>query len=194
MLHILGVLAGVLALLAAIPYIRDIIRGRTKPNRVSWFIWVLLQAIALLSQLAEGGRDSVLLSGGDLIASAIILVLAFYKGESKWHWIDKAALLGAAVGLSIWYFFNQPVLALLITVFIDFCGVVPTLRKAYAEPYSETLSTWLIVGVGGVCSILAVGKFDRSLLLYPVYLTLANFGVAAAIQLGKAHRVRGRIA
>lgn len=185
MLHIFGILSGVLVVLAAIPYIRDILKGETRPNKVTWFIWLLLQSLAFVSQLVEGGRDSLLLSGGDIFITATILILAFYKGESKWHWIDKVSLVGAVIGLIAWYFFNQPVLALAITIFIDFCGVVPTLRKAYVDPHSETLSTWLIVGVGAIFGAFAVGKFDIALLLYPVYLILANLGVAVAIQIGK---------
>lgn len=185
MLHFFGILAGVLAMVAAIPYVRDILKGETRPNKVSWFIWVILQAIALVSQLVQGGKDSVLLSVGDLLASLVILLLAFKYGEKKWHWIDRAALVGAAIGLLVWYLFNQPVVALIITVFVDFCGVVPTWRKAYADPSSETMSTWIIVGFGAIFGVLAVGKLDAALLLYPVYLTIANLGVAVAMQVGK---------
>jgi len=185
MLHVLGILAGILAIFAAIPYIKDIFKGTTKPNRVTWLIWVTLQTIALVAQFAGGGRDSLLLTIGDLLAGVTILILAFTKGQSEWHWIDRWALAGAAAGLLLWYFFRQPILALAMTVFIDFCGVVPTLRKSFVNPESETLATWLIVGSGAILGAISVGKLNFTLLLYPIYLALANLGVAAAILLGR---------
>lgn len=188
MLHLFGIIAGTLALLAAIPYIRDTVKGETQPNQVTWLIWVILQAIALCAQLASGARDSLLLTVGDLVASSIILGLAFFKGQAKWHWIDYWALGGAAVGLVLWQTLDRPILALAVTIFIDFCGVVPTLRKSFADPNSETLSTWLIVGTGAVFGIFAVGNWNITLLAYPMYLALANLGVAAAIGLGKLRK------
>lgn len=188
MLHFFGILAGLLALVATIPYLRDILKGTTRPNKVSWLIWVILQTIALLSQWASGGKDSLLLTIGDLAASATILVLAFYKGESKWHWLDRLALIGAGAGLILWYILNQPVIALMMTIFVDFCGVAPTLRKAYVDPQSETMSTWLLVGIGAVFGALAVGKLNATLLVYPLYLMCANLGVAVAMGLGRLRR------
>jgi hypothetical protein len=190
MLHLFGVIAGVLALLAAIPYIRDTIKGETRPNRVTWLIWVILQTIALFAQISGGGRDSLLLTIGDLIASATILLLAFVKGESKWHWIDRMALIGAGIGLILWYALNQPIVALAVTIFIDLCGAVPTLRKSFVDPDSETRSTWWIVGIGAIFGVLAVGKVDVTLLVYPIYLAVINLAVAAAIELGKLNLKR----
>jgi hypothetical protein len=185
MLHIFGIIAGVLALVSAIPYIIDTVKGTTKPNRVTWLIWVTLQIIALVAQFSAGGRDSLLLTIGDLLASSTILFLALLKGEAAWHWIDTGALVGAAAGLLMWYFFHQPAWALAMTIFVDFCGVVPTIRKSFADPFSETLSTWLLVAVGAVFGAIAVGKLDITLLIYPLYLITANLGVAFAIQFGK---------
>ncbi len=186
MLHLLGIIGGLLALLSAVPYIRDILKGSTKPNRVTWVIWVTLQVIALGAQIASGGRDSLLLTIGDLMASSTIMFLSFWKGDSNWHWIDKAALVGAAVGIILWYTLHQPIWALVITVFIDFCGLVPTLRKSYANPGSETLATWLMVGSGAVLGAISVGHLNLTLLIYPIYLVLANFGVVIAVLLGRS--------
>ena len=185
MLHLFGVLGGILAVVGPIPYIRDTLKGNTRPNQVSWFIWVILLVIALTSQIASGGKDSLLFIYGDLIGTGIILSLSFFRGERKWHWVDRWSLVGAGLGLLLWYVFNAPVLALAMTIFIDFCGAIPTLRKSFMNPESETLSTWLIVGTGALFSTLAVGELNITLLIYPLYLMLINFGIAFAIELGK---------
>jgi len=191
MLHILGLLGGILALIAAIPYIKDTVKGSTKPNKATWLIWVSLQLIALFAQFSAGGRDSLLLTVGDLIASSTILFLAFFKGETKWHYIDMIAIIGAILGLLLWRILNQPFWALILTVFVDFCGVAPTIRKSFSEPESETLITWVLVGIGAIFGAIAVGQWNFTLLIYPAYLVIANFGVACAMQLGKIIHNRG---
>ena len=36
---ILGVLAGVASVVNTVPYIRDVLRGTTRPHRGTWLIW-----------------------------------------------------------------------------------------------------------------------------------------------------------
>ena len=45
---LLGIIGGLLALCAIIPYIRDILHGTTRPNIVSYAIWVFLILIISL--------------------------------------------------------------------------------------------------------------------------------------------------
>ncbi len=185
MLHIFGVLSAVLAFLAIVPYVRDVFKGTTKPNQASWLIWVALLALALLSQGFSGAKDSLFLTIGDLVGSATILGLAIFYGTNKWHWIDKVSLAGAGIGFICLFIFKQPVISLAVTIFIDACGAVPTIRKSYVDPSSETLSTWIIVGVAGIFGAIAVGSFNFVLLIYPVYLVLSNFAVAVAMLVGR---------
>ena len=52
--------------------------------------------------------------------------------------------------------------------------------KAYRDPHSETLAMYALASVGGALAAGAVGTFDVSLLLYPVYYCLANAAIAPA--------------
>ena len=63
MFQFLGLLSGVLSGGSYIPYLRDIFRHTTKPERASWLIWAVLGSIAFFSQLAEGATWSLWLTG-----------------------------------------------------------------------------------------------------------------------------------
>jgi hypothetical protein len=54
------------------------------------------------------------------------------------------------------------------------------LPKTWRDPWSETLSTFVLASASGVLSAIAVGAMDASLLLYPAYFAAAN-GVTAAV-------------
>jgi hypothetical protein len=53
--------------------------------------------------------------------------------------------------------------------------------KTYRDPYSETLSAFVIALASGVCGMLAVGALDFGLLLYPAYIFCADLILVAVI-------------
>ena len=59
----LGLLAGLVAVADPIPYIRDTVRGRTRPHRGTWLIWSVLAIVAFLAQYADGAAWSLPMVG-----------------------------------------------------------------------------------------------------------------------------------
>ncbi len=182
-MHIIGIISGVLAISATFPYLYDIYKGTTKPNQVSWLIFVLLLTIALFSQIASGASISLFVTIGDLITCFIVFIVSLFRGERKWSALDYFALAAAIVSLGLWYLLNNPAIALVMTILIHCCGMLPTLRKTYLTPSSETLSTWLLVGISAILSTITVGEYNWTLLIYPFYLALANLSVVAIMRI-----------
>lgn len=52
---ILGFVATGLAIISYVPYIREMLNGKTKPHTFSWLIWAIITYIAGAAQLAGGG-------------------------------------------------------------------------------------------------------------------------------------------
>ena len=184
-LEILGYVSGILIFLTAVPYIRDIRLGKTKPHRTSWFIWVILSLIALFTQLAKGGTFSLLLPAGDALAALIIFLFSIKRGVGGFATKDILALIGAIIGLILWYFTGNPVLALVIIMAVDFLGAILTILKAYKHPETETLVTWSLAGFAGLLAVLSVGKMNSVLLAYPLYICLINSATAIAVLAGR---------
>ena len=59
---VLGVLAGVIGVADTIPYVRDILAGRTRPYRGTWLIWGVLAVVVCLSQRADGASWSLVMA------------------------------------------------------------------------------------------------------------------------------------
>ena len=185
MLHVFGLLSGLLPLLGMFPYVRDILRHKTKPHRGSFLIWTVLGAIAFFSQLAKGATWSLFLPAADTVATCSIFGLSLWYGAGGLNKRDMGALLLAAVGLFLWYFTKQPLTALLVVIGVDAIGTVLTVIKTHREPHSETFSSWLLASLGGLFATLAVGKLSFALLVYPIYIFLANGAVDVTILLGR---------
>lgn len=188
MLQIFGYFSALLSIIMIVPYIRDIFRMKTKPERGSWFIWTVLGFIAFFSQLAKGATNSLWLTSGQTLAVFIIFLLSLRYGYGGLEKRDLKALIGAGTGLILWYITREASIALLFVILVDGIGTLLTVFKAYKEPGSETLSTWVISGTSGIFGMLAVGSFNFVLLAYPFYIMLANYVIVGAILLGNKHK------
>src|SRR5258707_14662940 len=120
MKEIISIFAGLLAIAAIVPYILDIVKGRTKPNVVSWLTWTILLAIATSAAFASHEPRSAFLTLGDLIGTGLTLILGLKYGVAKFSWLDAFCQVGAAVGLVLWLVFNSPEIAIIAAIVIDF--------------------------------------------------------------------------
>jgi hypothetical protein len=191
-LAIFGILAGVFSAISYPPYIIAIVKGSVRPERASWLIWSVLTAMGFFTQLAVGATHSLWLPGIQGIGVIIVLLLSIHYGFGGLLKRDVITLFAAAVTLLIWYFTENAVIAVYLTVLIDAMGAWLTVIKSYEHPESETLITWALSGTGGFFGLLAVGAIDLPVLAYPFYIFICNFAVVAAILLGrqKTKRVR----
>lgn len=186
----LGYLSGALITISIIPYVYDVLRGKTKPQRATWLIWSVLLMIAFFAQLAEGGTWSLITTGVDLLGVLIIFFLSIKKGMGGTSKLDIFALVGAGIGLLLWYLTNEPLAALLITIFIDFLGTMLTVIKTYKEPETETLNAYIICGTGGILGAVAVGEISFSLIIFPLWIGIMNYAIAVTILLGRRRLAR----
>jgi hypothetical protein len=176
-----GILAGILQLVASAPYIRDILRGSTIPQRSTWTIWTTLSFVVLASQWASGATWSLALTIGQAVSCAAIFVLAMRRGVGGVSPIELALLGIAALGIVGWQIADDPTVATCSVVVADIIGVALMLPKTYRQPASETLSTFVIGVVSTLFALAALESTAASLLIYPVYILIADAAVVAVI-------------
>lgn len=188
-----GIASGVLSTFAYIPYIIDTAAKRTQPQRASWLIWSVLGSIAFVSQLYEGASSSLWFAGVQITGTIIVFVLSIWVGSGRYLTkTDYLILFAASVGLVLWYFTENAAYALAITISISLLGGIATVAKAYRNPDSETLVTWVVSFVASVCAILSVGEINFVILAYPLYLFTLYLAFIVAIVLGRARNKPGK--
>ena len=73
---LIGTLAVILTFVGYIPYIRDTIKGKTKPHIYSWFTWAFVTFIIFALQiLGHGGAGAY-----TTLATAILCLIIFLLG------------------------------------------------------------------------------------------------------------------
>lgn len=184
MQEMFAVISAVLILLAAPPYIIDTLKGNTKPERVTWFIFSVLGLIAFVSQLLLGASWTLVFSGLDTLASVLVFGLSLKYGVGGHTKLDITALIIATIGVLIAILAKEPIISLLGVILADVSGMALTIKKAYLDPKSETIITWLLAGTASVFGILSAGEMTVGILLYPVYLMVANYSIPLAQFIG----------
>lgn len=185
-LLIFGLLAGALSLIGYLPYLNDTLRGRTQPQRASWFIWSVLSCIALAAQIFEGAGSSLWFAGVQCGATCVIFLAALPRGVGGlMHKRDRKVIVAAGIGIALWIATDTPGYALGISIAVSLLGGAVTVQKAYAAPESETLGTWVLSLAASICALIAVGGLSPILLAYPAYLLTLNGAIVAAILVGR---------
>jgi hypothetical protein len=178
-----GILAGILQLVATAPYLRDVLRGSTQPQRASWGIWTVLGVVVFSSQWASGASWSLVLTVGQVLSCGLIFALSLRRGVGGASRFELALLGIAALGLVGWLLADDPTVATCSVVVADLIAVGLMLPKTYRNPRSETLETYVIGVLSTVLAVFAVGAVTPSLLIYPLYLLVADSAVVAMIYL-----------
>jgi hypothetical protein len=177
----LGVLAALVGIADTIPYLRDTLRGSTRPHRGTWLIWSSLAVLVCFSQEADGASWSLLMTAVQVILTSLIFVVAIRHGEGGLSRGDLFVIALAAAGVAGWITAGEPLVATACVVAADLLGAGMMLPKTWRDPGSETLSTFALAAVAGALAAGAVGSLDVALLLYPAYFCLVNLGIALLI-------------
>lgn len=178
---IVGVAAGAVAVADTLPYIRDILRGSTRPHRGTWLIWGVLAIVVCLSQRADGASWSLIMAGTQAVLTMLVFLLAVRRGEGGLNATELVMIAIAGGGVIGWILTDEPVVGTALVVTADLIGVAMMVPKTYRDPESETLLTFTLASLGGALAAVAVGVLDISLLLFPIYYCLANGAIALLI-------------
>ena len=169
--------AAVVGIAAFIPYVRDMLRGTTRPHAYTWLIWTLTQGTATAGLwYGGGGYAAVGLSAGTaFIFITFLLSLAY--GTKNITASDTGVLLLALAAILFWWLFNSPLLAVTIVTVADALGYAPSIRKSFEEPWSESLVTWGMFTLSALLSILALGAYTPLTLMYLVMSVSLNIAL-----------------
>jgi hypothetical protein len=176
-----GLIAGILALAAFVPYIIAILRGSTRPNRATWFIWTVVGLLLATSYYSSGARHTLWAAASYVVGPFVVAVLSIKFGEGGWTWFDRLCLLGAGASVPLWWLSGSPLVALVINLVIDTLGTLPTIRKSYYNPQREDRTAWALGLAGATVNLFAIEAWSFEIAAYPIYMFLNAATIAALV-------------
>lgn len=172
MFQLLGILSALLFIAADIPYIVGIVRGHTKPQRVTWGVVVVLNVIGFANQFASGAKNSLWIFGAASLLTGAIFLLSLWRGVGGRSRLDIFSLVISLGGVGLWVLSGSPKFSIVVNILVGFVALLPTFAKAKKQPETETKITWLLGTVSVLLAAISVGELNFWLLILPVSSTL----------------------
>jgi hypothetical protein len=189
-------IAGLISFCGVLPYVRDVLKGKTHPNLVSWATWCLLNLINTTAAISTGATQTALLSGASALATGWITLLSLRRGVKRYTTFDVVCQVLAIGGIIAWRLTGQPEIAVLIAVSVDLVAALPTWRHAWVAPFAETWQGFAIADGAAIMTLFTITNYSIVSLAFPM-LVLTNCTVMvtvinarrARISEQKVHRV-----
>jgi len=171
---IFGLVASALAVFAFLPYIKDIFNKKTKPHIYSWLVWSIIQSIGVLTMIKGGADYGALGLGLGAFFCIFIFLLCFKYGTKNITKFDTILLIAALITIVVWLTQEDPLISVFLVTLIDLIAFVPTYRKTYLAPRSETLSTYFFDVASNSLAIVAIANYSLTTTLYVSSLVVTN--------------------
>lgn len=191
------VFLGALVLLSGtVVYVRDTWRGRTAPNRVTWILWGLEPLLGFAAERQEHvGLASVMTLALGLVP-LVVVGASFHDPRSVWRIgrFDLACGTISLVGFVVWIVSNEPTVGLVSFVAADAVAAIPTLRKAFLEPATESAWTFLAGALSAAITLLTLRHYTTGGGLFPTSVLTMNTTIwlFVATRVGPRRRARTR--
>ena len=165
----LALLAGVIGLLAFVPYIDSTIKGKNRPHRATWFVWMIVGATNAAGYYFSGGESTIWLLLAYLLGPLAVTIVSIKCGVGGWSNSDRICLLGACCSLMIWWTTGSPVLALITSILADAFGWFPSVIKTWKDPGSEDRLAWTIFLIADLLNVFAISVWVPGAMIYNAY-------------------------
>jgi len=157
-------------------YIKSMLKGKTRPNRVTWLMWSVSPLIAAFAALSAGAALAavpILVTG---FASLLVFIISLLKKEAYWKINEFDWICGAlsVLALILWYITKDPIIAIVFSILSDFFAMLPTLIKSWKHPETESTSVYLASLLSSLTSFAAVKTLNFASVGFPSYLIITN--------------------
>jgi len=163
-------------LFCSIWYIKNIIYGGTKPNLVSWFIWMLAPFVGVFLLLKAGAGLSSLGVFWAGFGPFLVIIFCLFKKNAFWkiQLFDIVCGLFSVMALVLYVITHNLAVSIIFAILSDFLAYIPTYIKSWKYPETETGSTYIGGVINNTLALLIIKNWVFAIYSFPLYLVLAN--------------------
>lgn len=176
-------LGSLVMLVGVFSYTRETLRGRTKPNRVTWLLWSIAPLIGTAAAFSDGVRLATLPVFVTGVAPLVVFLASFVNKNSYWKLERTDYVCGAVslLALILWKVTSDPIIAISFSIVSDALAALPTLIKSWKFPETESGIAYTTAAFGTATSffVLETGSFSEY--AFPLYLVTVNICIAFAV-------------
>lgn len=170
-------------------YLAGTVKGTVKPNRVTWFMWILAPALAFFAQIQQGvGLEA----GATFIVwfvPFLVFIASFVNKKAQWkiQKLDIICGILSFIGLALWLVTKVGNVAIIFSIFADILACIPTIVKSWHEPETEDSIAYEMGIVNAAIGLLVIKTWNFENYAFLVYLFIASivFAVLIRFKFGK---------
>lgn len=172
----IGYITIIIGLIGTVFYIKDMIKGETKPNKVTWFIWSLAPMIGAFLQFKSGGGLSAIPIFMAGFASLLVFLFSLFYKNSYWRISALDIICGvlSLTALVFWVVTKNFAISILFAILGDGLAYVPTLIKSWKFPETETSTIYFLGIVNYILGLLIIKDWHFSVYIFSIYLIIMN--------------------
>ena len=174
----LGLLSVALAILAAIIYIAQTLRGEVRPHPLSWFLFGILSLTGFLVQRDEGARQGSWTLMAMTVICFLFVAASVARGERSFSRREWAFAVAGGAVFVVYLFTRQSNVAAALTTLVDALGYGPTFVRGWSQPKKDSVASFALNGVKFVPSLMAMDPLSFATSFYPATLLVLNAAVA----------------
>lgn len=186
------ILGALISFYGGLTYLIDTLKGKTKPNRVSWFLWTLAPMIAFAAEIDKGVGLTSLMTFMTGFNPLLIIIASFVNKKSYWK-LNKMDYVYGSISLFailIWQITGEGNLAILFSILADGLASIPTVIKSYRQPETESGKIFLFGMINAGITLLTIKSWTFAHWGFPIYIflicvilySLINFKLGLLIQ------------
>lgn len=170
-------LSTILVVIGPITYMISIVRGTSKPHRMTRFILFFVLTLNFLSILsAHGNIGAELFAGIVFLQAAALFLISLRYGVGGASLFDYICLGIAIVGILVWKFTGNPVVGIWFSILADFVAYLPAFVKTWNQPSTESpwyyiLRYYILSGFAALASLLAYSLDVSSIFQFYIILS-----------------------
>ncbi len=170
------ILAAAINFSGSLSYIHSTLKGKTKPNKMTWFLWAVAPLIAFFAQLKEhvGWVALTTLMAG--LMPLLILIASIFNKKSYWKLssIDYICGLISVLALVLWLVTGKGLLAITFGILADFVAALPTLKKSFYQPGTEHHTIFLLASISAIITLLTISNWRVENYIFALYLLVID--------------------
>ena len=164
-----SIVATGIAVVAYLPYLRDMFRGKCKPHLYTWISFFLVTVTVAIIQIIGGAGLGAVPTVIGAAINGVILFYCFRFGTKDIVFLDKVCLAISMVGLaSFALLHDEPVISLALVTVAEITSFIPTFRKTKNDPYSESLPSYYLSLVKLALILIALEHYNILTVSYSV--------------------------
>jgi len=182
-------LGAIITFAGSASYLIDTVKGKVKPNRVSYLLWSFIPLIAFIAEIRRGVGIPSLMTFIVGFLPLTIFVASFLNKHAVWKLTRFDIICGtlSAIGLILWYVMKSDDIAILFSILADGLATLPTIVKAFNYPETESGWPYFTSTISGVITLLTVKAWNLASVGFPLYITVVTLVISSLVQfkLGK---------